>query len=108
MRNKLHLKNACVKMWNVEAVQPVVATTCPILQAPSAKRKHHVAELRKRGVCENAFDVFLRTGDNCCKYHRECANPHDERECVFANGKEWEEASDQVNTGDDHRCAVND
>ena len=41
-----------------------------------------------------------------CKDHRECTDPHDERERVIANGEEREEASDQVNTGDDHRCTV--
>ncbi len=74
----------------------------------SAKRKHHVTQLRKRGVGEDALDVFLRAGDDGGKYHRECADPHDEREGVIANGKEREESSDKVNACDDHRCTVND
>ena len=74
----------------------------------SAKRKHHVAELRKRGVGEDALDVLLCAGNDRCKDHRECANPHDEREGVIANGKEREESSDKVNACDDHRCTVND
>ena len=74
----------------------------------SAKRKHHVTELRKRGVGEDALDVLLCASDDRCKDHRECANPHDEREGVIANGKEREESSDQVNACDDHRCTVND
>ena len=74
----------------------------------SAKRKHHVTELRKRGVGEDALDVLLRASDDGCKDHREGANPHDEREGVIANGKEREESSDKVNACDHHRCAVND
>ena len=74
----------------------------------SAKRKHHVTELRKRGVGEDALDVLLRASDNRCKDHRECADPHDEREGVIANRKEREQASDQVNAGDDHRCTMDD
>ena len=73
-----------------------------------AKRKHHVTELRKRGVGEDALDVLLRTGDDGGKDHREGADPHDERECVFANGKEREKSSDEVNASDHHRCTVND
>ena len=36
IRNRLHLKKAWVKMWKVEAVQPVATTTWPILQTPRA------------------------------------------------------------------------
>ena len=74
----------------------------------SSKCKHHITELRKRGVGEDAFDVLLRAGDDGCKDHRECADPHDESEGVIANGKEREESSDKVNACDDHCCTVND
>ena len=92
--------------------EDVECRSCPtgngdnLANLASAKRKHHVTELRKRGVGEDALDVLLRASDDGCKDHRECANPHDEREGVIANGKEREESSDQINTCNHHRCAV--
>ena len=74
----------------------------------SAKRKHHVAELRKRGVGENALDVFLRAGDNRGKNHREGAHPHNQRERIATDSEEREESCNQVNTCDHHGGAVND
>jgi len=71
-----------------------------------AQGEHHVAQLRERGVGENPLDVFLRAGDNRSKDHGEGTHPQDERECVFANGEEREQARDQVDAGDDHRGAV--
>ena len=45
-------------------------------------RHDHVAELRKRGVSQDAFDVVLLRGDegghDCC----DCANPCDNAERV--------------------------
>ena len=71
-----------------------------------AKSKHHVAELRKRRVGENAFDVLLRASDDCCKNHGEGADPHNERERVAAHGEEREESCDQINARDHHGGTV--
>ena len=51
-RNSSALKNACVVRWNIAGVA-----------AQRADGHDHVAELRKRRVGEDAFDVVLLRGD---------------------------------------------
>ena len=66
-RKSSALKNACVKRWNI-AASP----------GREADGHDHVAELRKRGVGEDAFDVVLLRGDERGQHGGDAADPRDD------------------------------
>ena len=74
----------------------------------NSKPEHHIAELRKGRVGENPLDIFLRACDNRCKNRRERSDGADNFQCAFARGKKREHPRDQINTGDNHRCGMDD
>ena len=66
-RKSSALKNAWVKRWNIAGVG-----------RGEADRHDHVAELRKRGVGEDALDVVLLRGDERGEQRGDAADPGDD------------------------------
>ena len=52
----------------------------PDRNAADAESHHHIAELRHRGVSQDAFDVGLRDSNERGKNGRDCADPDHESE----------------------------
>ena len=89
-------------------------------RARQADGHDHVAELRKRGVGEDAFDVVLLNGHQCGDERGESANPRNDVESAPAveeaeelrpdgvRAEEEEHAAEHVNAGGDHRRSMDE
>ncbi len=73
-----------------------------------AHRHDHVAELRKRGVGEDAFDVVLLRGDEAGHDRGDDADPGDHGERLRRGLNEEADADEHVNAGGHHGGGVDE
>ncbi len=78
----------------------------PRRERADAAREEHVAELRDRGVREDALDVVLREPDRGSEDRRPGADPGDERQRVGREHEERARPADEVDAGRHHRRRV--
>ena len=70
--------------------------------------EHHVADLAHGGGREHLLHIVLRAADDCAEEQRDRADDDDRGR---SNGRSLEDctrANDEVDTGGDHRCRVDE